>query len=73
MLKQMKPGRRYFIINIDEPYAEAIFAVLKCGEQMKRRSESEEARIREEFDVTFEEWIEETFGGENSDRDEGDG
>lgn len=30
MRKTMKPGRKYFIINIDEPYAEEVFEVLKA-------------------------------------------
>lgn len=35
MLKEMKPGREYFIINIDEPYAEEIYEVLKRGQIVK--------------------------------------
>ena len=35
MLKQLKPDRLYFIINIDESYAPRIFEVLK-EEQTKK-------------------------------------
>ena len=48
MRKWIKPGRRYFIINIDEPYAEEIFKVLKRG-QMKKGQWPE-------GNISFEEW-----------------
>jgi hypothetical protein len=48
MRKNMKPGRRYFIINLDEPYAEEIYKVLKKG-QMKKNEWPE-------GDISFEEW-----------------
>ena len=35
MLKQLKPGRTYFIINTDEPYAEEIYEILKKGQMEK--------------------------------------
>ncbi|MFA5866893.1 MAG: hypothetical protein WC891_02890 [Actinomycetota bacterium] len=53
MLKQMKPGRNYFIIKIDEPYAWKVFDVLKAG-QIKKGEWPE-------GDITFEEWIDKTF------------
>ena len=54
MLKDMKPGREYFIINIKEPYAHEIYEVLKRGQMAKGEWP--------EGDITFEEWQEETFG-----------
>lgn len=54
MLKEMKPGRRYFVINIDEPYAKAIYEVLKHGETVKW--------AWSEGDISFEEWVKRTFG-----------
>ncbi len=54
MLKAMKPGRRYFIINIDEPYAEKIFEILKQGQIDKGEWL--------EGDISFEEWKKQTFG-----------
>ena len=53
MRKKMKPGRRYFIINIDEPYAEEIYQVLKRGQMAKGEWP--------EGDITFEEWKQQTF------------
>ncbi len=53
MLKEMKPGRRYFIINIDEPYAEKIYEILKQG-QMKKGEWPE-------GDISFKEWKLQTF------------
>lgn len=54
MLKHIKPDRRYFIINLDEPYAEVIYAVLKHGQMEKHEWP--------EGDISFEEWKELTFG-----------
>lgn len=54
MLKQLKPGRLYFVINIDEPYAEKIFQVLK-EEQIKMNEWPE-------GDISYREWVEQTFG-----------
>lgn len=34
MRKEIKPGRRYFIINIDEPYAPEIYEVMKRGQRL---------------------------------------
>lgn len=53
MLKTMKRGTRYFIINIDEPYAKAIYEVLKYGQMVKDEWP--------EGDISFEEWKELTF------------
>jgi hypothetical protein len=53
MRKTMKPGRRYFIINIDEPYAEDIYKVLKKG-QMKKGQWPE-------GNISFEEWVKITW------------
>ena len=53
MRKKIKPGRRYFIINIDEPYAEEIYEVLKRGQMAKDKWP--------EGDISFREWIEQTF------------
>lgn len=49
----MKPGRKYFIINLDEPYAEDIYKVLKKG-QMKKSQWPE-------GDISFEEWVAKTW------------
>lgn len=54
MLKQLKPDRLYFVINIDEEYAPKIFQVLK-EEEMKKGTWSE-------GDIDFEEWVQQTFG-----------
>lgn len=35
MRKEVKPGRRYFVINIDEPYAPEIYEVPKKGQTAK--------------------------------------
>ncbi|NQT33237.1 MAG: hypothetical protein HQ594_06170 [Candidatus Omnitrophica bacterium] len=56
MLKEMKPGRRYFVINIDEPYAKAIYKVLKKGQMAKRTK-----KAWPEGDISFETWIKKTF------------
>lgn len=52
----MKPGNRYIIVNIDEPYAEEIYEVLKRGQ--KDKDEWPEGSL------TYKEWLEETFGTE---------
>lgn len=49
MLKTMKPGRHYIIVNIDEPYARALYEVLKAGQIAKGQWP--------EGDISFEEWI----------------
>ena len=54
MLKQLKPDRLYFIINIDESYASRIFEVLK-EEETKRGNWPER-------DISYREWVEQTFG-----------
>jgi len=53
MKKIMKPGNKYFIINTDEPYAKAIYEVLKAGQIAKGEWP--------EGDISFEEWIKRTF------------
>ena len=53
MLKSMKPDRRYFIINIDESFAEEIFEVLKRGQIEKGEWP--------EGDIDFETWKYNTF------------
>lgn len=58
MLKVMKPGRRYFIIDLDEPYAKAIYEVLKYGQMVKDEWP--------EGDISFEEWKAETFGSQTA-------
>lgn len=54
MRKQMKKARKYFIINIDEPYAPEIYEVLKKGQIEKDQWP--------EGDISFEEWVKATFG-----------
>ena len=54
MLKTIKPGNEYFIINIDEPYAEEIFEVLKRGQMAKGEWP--------EGNISFEVWQKQTFG-----------
>ena len=54
MLKEMKPGRKYIIINIDEPYVKAIYEVLKYGEMVKGKWV--------DGDIGFDEWVKRTFG-----------
>lgn len=53
MLKNMKPNNRYMIINVDEPYAEDIYTLLKARQW--ERGEWPEG------DISFAEWIEKTF------------
>lgn len=53
MYKTMKPGHRYFIINIDEPYAKAIYEVLKAGQMAKGQWP--------EGDIPFETWVKQTW------------
>lgn len=54
MLKQLKPNNLYFVIKISESYAEKIFQVLK-EEQMKLEQWPE-------GDISFEQWVKDTFG-----------
>lgn len=49
----MKPGNRYFLINVDEPYAPKIYKILKRG-QMAKGEWPEGA-------IDFEEWKLQTF------------
>ena len=53
MHKEMKENQRYFIINIKEPYAKAIYEVLKAGQIAKNEWP--------EGDISFEEWIAQTW------------
>ena len=48
MLKKMKPGRKYIIVNINEPYAKQVYEILKKG-QIKKGEWPE-------GDISFEEW-----------------
>jgi len=57
MRKEMKPHRKYFIINIDEPYAEAIYEVLKAGQIAKGEWP--------EGNMNFGEWVEKTWPPKN--------
>lgn len=56
MLKLMKPGREYIIINIDEPYARDVFEILMRGQMAKGPEHWPEG------DISFEDWQEQTFG-----------
>ena len=53
MRKDMKPGHNYFLINIDEPYAEEIYEVLKAGQIAKGEWP--------EGDISFNEWVRQTW------------
>jgi hypothetical protein len=53
MHKIMKPGRKYFVINTDEPYASDVYAILKNGQLAKG--------AWPEGDITFEEWMARTW------------
>lgn len=53
MRKCMKPGRQYFIINIDETYAPIIYEILKYGQMQKGEWP--------EGDISFDEWKKITF------------
>lgn len=63
MLKEMKDNRRYIFCNIDEPYAEAVYAVIKCGQMAKGEGAWPEG------DITFREWIEWTWGDKPQSRE----
>ena len=58
MRKEMKQGRKYFLINIDEPYAKKIYAVLKEGQMAKGEWP--------EGVIDFEEWKRQTFEGRSN-------
>jgi hypothetical protein len=53
MIKDMKPGNKYFAINVDEPYAEKIYEVLKQGQIEKGEWP--------EGNISFKEWVEKTW------------
>ena len=59
MLKQLKPGHLYIIIDIQEPYAEKLFNVLKIGQIEKDDWP--------EGEITFKEWVLLTFGPDGLD------
>ena len=61
MLKEFKEGRRYLICNIDEPYAEAVYSVIKCGQMAKGLDAWPEG------DISFKEWINLTWKNEKKD------
>jgi len=54
LIKKMKPGHTYFIINCDEPFAGELYNVLKFNMQRLGRWP--------EGDITFLEWHKQTFG-----------
>jgi hypothetical protein len=60
--KFMKPGRRYFIINLDEPYAPEVYEILKRGQMAKGPEHWPEG------DVSFEEWKRQTFAEDGEER-----
>jgi len=55
VMKERKPGRNYFTINIDEPYAPLIYETMKTGERDKG--------TWPEGDISFEEWKQLNFSG----------
>jgi len=59
MLKQIKPDHLYFIIDIRESYAEKLFEVLKAGQIEKDDWP--------EGNITFRQWVHDTFGLEGLD------
>lgn len=62
MRKELKPGRLYIIVNLDEPYAEAVYEVVKAG-QLAKVALGENAWP--EGDVDFQTWVRQTFPGED--------
>ena len=46
----IKPNKKYIVVNVDEPYAENIFNVLRDGEKEKGNWKNEPE--------TFKEWLE---------------
>ena len=54
MKKAMKPGQRYFVINIDEPYAQEIFEVLKRGQLAKGDPQK---HWPEGAGISFRQWV----------------
>jgi hypothetical protein len=53
MRKEIREGKRYFIISIDEPYAREIYEILKKGQTAKGEWP--------EGDISFEKWIDLTW------------
>lgn len=55
MLKRMKPGRYYILVNLDEPYAQDVYQVLKYGQMQK--VERGEVNAWPEEDCGAREWL----------------
>lgn len=55
MLKQLKPGHYYIIINLDEPYAEDVYEVLKYGQMQKGEDAWPEG------DIDYLQWVRHTW------------
>jgi len=53
MRKELKPGRYYIVVNLDEPYAPELYDVIKRGQTAKGQWP--------EGDISFREWVEETW------------
>ena len=60
MLKQLKADNLYFVIRVNEPYAEKIFNVLKEGQIANED-------WPEGDNITFKEWVFDTFGQQGLD------
>ena len=58
MLKTLKPDHYYIIVNLDEPYAQDIYEVLRYGQKQKERL-GEDAWP--EGDVDYMEWVKQTW------------
>ena len=56
MRKEFKPEHRYIFCNIDEPYAEEVYEVIKKGQMAKGPEHWAEG------DIGFMDWLYETFG-----------
>ena len=55
MLKQLKPGHYYIVINLDEPYAEDVYEVLKYGQMQKGEDAWPEG------DIDYLQWVRRTW------------
>jgi len=58
MLKQLKPGHYYIVINLDESYAQDVYEVLKYGQQLKEEL-GEDAWP--EGDIDYLQWVRRTW------------
>jgi len=56
-LKEMKSGRYYLLVNIDEPYAEDVFEIIKCGQMAKENPET----AWPEGDIDFRDLVAQTW------------